>query len=52
MYYYVLKSIMFGDFFIIFDKEWFWSLKNFIKGKNLCQFFGVFCDFKLILVWD
>lgn len=36
MYYYVLKSIMFGDFFIIFDKEWFWSLKNFIKGKNLC----------------
>lgn len=36
VYYYVLKSIMFGDFFIIFDKEWFWSLKNFIKGKNLC----------------
>lgn len=32
MYYYVLKSIMFGDFFIIFDKEWFLEFKKFYKG--------------------
>lgn len=52
MHHYVLKSTMLGDPFITFDKEWFWSSKNPIKGKNPCQSFGALCDFKLTLARD